>query len=143
MPQSDDATDLHARLVVEDADRAIAYYETTLGAELLERFTESDGRVVHARLGIGGGEISMAEQVPDWGLLGPGALGGSAVLLHLTVADCDAVGDRMVAQGGEVVIPIADRPYGKREGRIRDPFGHLWILSTHLFDLPENFGTLP
>ncbi len=143
MTPSNDATDLHPRLVVEDADRAVAYYETALGARLLERFTDGDGRVVHARLGIGGGEISLAEQVPAWGLLGPGALGGSAVLLHLTVANCDAVGDRMTEHGGEVVIPIADRPYGKREGRIRDPFGHLWIVSTHLFDLPDKFGTLP
>ena len=143
MTPSNDATDLHPRLVVEDADRAIAYYETALGARLLERFTDGDGRVVHARLGIGGGEVSMAEQVPDWGLLGPRALGGSAVLLHLTVADCDAVGGRMTEHGGEVVIPIADRPYGKREGRIRDPFGHLWIVSTHLFDQPDRFGTLP
>lgn len=143
MTQSNDATELHARLVVQDADRAIAYYETTLGAELLERFTDNDGRVVHARLGIGNGQISMAEQVRDWGLLGPGALGGSAVLLHLTVGNCDAVGARMTEHDGEVVIPIADRPYGKREGRIRDPFGHLWIVSTHLFDLPDKFGTLP
>jgi PhnB protein len=29
----------------------------------------------------------------------------------------------------EVVIPIQDRFYGKREGRVRDPFGHLWVLS--------------
>ena len=27
-------------------------------------------------------------------------------------------------------MEIKDRPYGKREGRIRDPFGHLWVLST-------------
>ena len=143
MTQTDHATELHPRLVVEDADQAIAYYQTTLGAELLERFTDGDGRVVHARLGIGDGEISMAEQVRDWGLAGPRALGGSAVLIHLTVANCDAVGARMTEHGGEVVIPIADRPYGKREGRIRDPFGHLWIVSTHLFDLPDSFGTLP
>ena len=36
---------------------------------------------------------------------------------------------RAIAEKAEVVVPIKDRPYGKREGRIRDPFGHLWILS--------------
>jgi PhnB protein len=35
----------------------------------------------------------------------------------------------MVARGAEVVVPIADRPYAKREGSVRDPFGHLSILS--------------
>jgi PhnB protein len=36
---------------------------------------------------------------------------------------------RVVEHGGTVIIPIEDRVYGKREGRVRDPFGHLWILS--------------
>ena len=64
---------------------------------------------------------------------------GAATVKDLSTGD---TGARMTEHGGEVVIPIADRPYGKREGRIRDPFGHLWIVSTHLFDLPEKFGTL-
>jgi uncharacterized glyoxalase superfamily protein PhnB len=56
-------------------------------------------------------------------------IGGSPVLIHLTLADPDAACARMVELGGEVIIPIKDRPYGKREGRVRDPFGHLWVLS--------------
>jgi len=39
------------------------------------------------------------------------------------------VAEKMVAEKADVVVPNKDRPYGKREGRIRDPFGHLWILS--------------
>jgi uncharacterized glyoxalase superfamily protein PhnB len=35
----------------------------------------------------------------------------------------------MVAHGSEVLVPIEDRPYGRCEGRVRDPFGHLWIPS--------------
>jgi uncharacterized glyoxalase superfamily protein PhnB len=35
----------------------------------------------------------------------------------------------MIVEKAEVVVPIKDRPYGKREGCIRDPFGHFWILS--------------
>ncbi len=38
----------------------------------------------------------------------------------------------MIKHDAEVIIPIQDRPYGKREGRFRDPFGHLWILSQEL-----------
>ena len=57
------------------------------------------------------------------------SLGGSPVLMQLELEDCDMVAGKMVAEKAEVVIPFKDRPYGKREGRIRDPFGHLWILS--------------
>lgn len=38
----------------------------------------------------------------------------------------------MVADGGTVIIPIEDRLYGKREGRVRDPLGHLWVVSQDL-----------
>lgn len=59
----------------------------------------------------------------------PAEIGGSPVLLTLTVADPDDISTRMIRAGSEIVVPIKDRPYGKREGRVRDPFGHLWILS--------------
>jgi PhnB protein len=57
------------------------------------------------------------------------SLGGSPVLVQLELEGCDIVGEKMVAEKAKVVIPIKDRPYGKSEGRIRGPFGHLWILS--------------
>jgi uncharacterized glyoxalase superfamily protein PhnB len=65
------------------------------------------------------------------------ATGGSPVLLRLTVTDARQVRNRMLRAGGEEVVAVDDRPYGRCEGRIRDPFGHLWILShvtEHLSD---------
>jgi uncharacterized glyoxalase superfamily protein PhnB len=50
-------------------------------------------------------------------------------LIQLELEDCDMVAEKMVAEKAEVIIPIKDRPYGKREVRIRNPFGQLWILS--------------
>ncbi len=41
----------------------------------------------------------------------------------------DEITMAMTDLGGEVVIEIEDRPPGKREGRVRDPFGNVWILS--------------
>jgi len=41
----------------------------------------------------------------------------------------------MVERGASIVIEITDRPYGKREGRVRDPFGHLWVLTTTIEQL--------
>ena len=32
-------------------------------------------------------------------------------------------------------VPIADRPWGKREGRVQDPFGHLWVFSKQIEDV--------
>jgi PhnB protein len=34
-----------------------------------------------------------------------------------------------------VIYPLADQFYGDRGGRVRDPFGHQWMLSTHIEDV--------
>ena len=129
MTQDTFAPTLEPRLIVHDADAAISFYENALGARCLERFTDSSGRVVHAALEIGTSRFTMAEEVVEWGLVAPDKPTGASVLLHLTLPDPDDVATKMVRLGGEVVIAIEDRPYGKREGRVRDPFGHAWILS--------------
>jgi len=120
---------LHPRLVVADPDQALEYYRQALDAKIIERFTDNRGRVVHAAFSVCDSFVSIAQSVPDWGLLDPLSLQGSPCLLHLTVEDPDKLSKRMVKFGGKVVIEVADRPYGKREGRIADPDGHLWILS--------------
>lgn len=129
MPAAITPTEAFPRLIVRGADAAIEFYQNALGAELMERFTEPDGLVGYARLTLGDFSLALSEEVPDWGWLSPMSLGGSPILIQLELEDCDMVVEKMLAEKAEIVIPIKDRPYGKREGRIRDPFGHLWILS--------------
>ncbi|WP_368857781.1 VOC family protein [Nonomuraea sp. MG754425] len=74
----------------------------------------------------------VSPAVPSWGWLSPGDLGGSAVLLEIEVDAPDTAGERIIAHGAEVVVPIENRPFGKRSGRVRDPFGHLWIITGEL-----------
>lgn len=124
---------LSPRLIVPDPDRASAFYQVALGAEqVFSAPRGDDGRpgVVDHR--VGGSSFRVSPAVSSWGWLSPDDLGGSAVLLEVEVDDPDAVGERMVAHGAEVVVPIENRPYGKRSGRIRDPFGHLWIITGEL-----------
>ena len=122
-------------LIVKDAAAAIAFYERAFGAKETMRLAEPSGRIGHAEISIGGATIMIADEYPEMGFRGPQALGGSPVTLVLHVTDVDAVADRAVAAGAAVVIPVKDQFYGERSGRIRDPFGHLWILSTHVEDV--------
>lgn len=133
-------TKLSPRLVVDDAVAAIAFYTSALGAVETLRFAEPSGRIVQAELSIGNDEIALTESDGNWNL-SPLALGGSALLLTLSVTDADAVGQAMVNHGASVIIPIDDRYYGRREGRIQDPSGHLWIVSQDLDYLTGNAGT--
>jgi PhnB protein len=128
-PNHEIETEIFPRLVIERVDEAIAFYQGVFLATLLDRFVDANGVVVHAAVQIGKSIVTMAEEMKAWKLLGPRSIGGSPVLLYLTLPDPDAACSRMLERGSEIIIPIEDRPYGKREGRVRDPFGHLWVLS--------------
>ncbi len=58
--------------------------------------------------------------------------------IHLNVEDADAVFQQAVAAGATVKMPLADMFWGDRYGKLVDPFGHEWSLSTHKEDVsPE------
>ncbi|MFE9788881.1 VOC family protein [Nocardia salmonicida] len=120
------------KLLVSDAQAAITYYTEALGAEVSLRVADDNGVVNHAELTLGMVVFALAQRIEEWGWSDPRSLGGSPVLLELTVADPDAVAHRMVHYGAELVIPVENRPYGKRQGRVEDPFGHLWVVSGDL-----------
>lgn len=119
-------TELYPRLVVDGADAAIAFYRAALGAELLERYTDPDGRVVHAMLAAGPARWAVKDA--DGDDTGPRD-GAAGVILALYVADADAVAARMVEGGATEVFPVDDHPYGERGGRLADPWGHLWMVA--------------
>jgi uncharacterized glyoxalase superfamily protein PhnB len=126
---------LTPRLVVDRPDEAIAFYQTAFGARLIERFADPHGAVVHAALDLGGPILALTQADPVSHNHAAPALGGSPVILTLEVDDVDAVVAAFLEAGGETVFPLDDRFYGKRDGRFRDPFGHLWMLATPIEDL--------
>lgn len=121
---------LTPRIVVAGADRAIDFYRSVFDAELIERFADPSGHVIHAALKIRDAVIALTEERAEWHNHAPPSLSGSPVILNLVVDDVDAVTARMVEAGAEEVFAVNDQFYGHREGRFRDPFGHLWIITT-------------
>lgn len=121
------------RLVVADPDAAATFYRTALDAEIGPRFEMPDGTVTNIDITIGPAQFSLTSEVKAWGLMSPQT--ASPVLLRLTVPDARHVRDRMVNAGAQELVPVEDRPYGRCEGRVQDPFGHLWIVSHITEDL--------
>ena len=115
---------LSAVLTVPDAAVAVAFYARAFGAT--ERFRLTDpagGRIAHVELHLGGGLLMLAE-----GPVPPPAAGVPQVRLCLHVADVDAVMRAAQAAGALVQRPPKDEFYGHRCGRLRDPFGHEWMV---------------
>src|ERR1700685_393827 len=123
-------------LVVDGAARAIEFYRTAFGATARTRMTGPGGKIVHAEVAIGDSVVMVVDAFPEWGDFGPTSAFRSPIRLALYVDDVDAVVKRAVAAGAKVLIPVADQFYGDRSGRLSDPFGHLWIVATHVEDVP-------
>jgi PhnB protein len=121
-------------LAFPDAPAAIAFYVRAFGATEVMRLTMPDGSIGHAEIDIAGGRVMLAAENPQFNA-SPGTLGGTSVVLQVYVPDVDAFVERAVAAGATLVIPVADQFYGDRSGRLRDPFGYLWIVATHKEDV--------
>jgi uncharacterized glyoxalase superfamily protein PhnB len=119
-------------LICAGAAEALDFYVRAFGAEELSRMPGPDGQIMHASLRIGDSVIMLNDENPEWGALGPKALKGSPVTIHLYVDDADAFFERAVAAGAKVTMPLDDMFWGDRYGKMEDPFGHQWSVGTQI-----------
>ena len=123
-------------LVCDGAARAIEFYEKAFGASSSGAMKGPDGRVMHAQIRIGDSHVMLVDEYPEQGMLGPRALKGTPVTMHLYVDDADRWFERAIAEGAKTVMPLADMFWGDRYGLLEDPFGHRWSIATHQRDVP-------
>ncbi len=127
-----------AGLIVKGGKKAIEYYKTAFGAQVLSVMNGPDGQsVMHAELKIGDTKIYVGDENPDMGAVSPQTLGGSPVSLNIYTEDCDAMFKRAIAAGATVKMPLENMFWGDRYGKITDPFGHHWGIATHIEDVSE------
>lgn len=117
-------------LVCRDAASAIDFYARAFGATERFRMTDpGDGRLGHAELDFGTTPMMLSDEYPDFGAISPDTLGGTAVTLHLAVADVDAATARAAAAGATILRQPATQSFGERVAALVDPYGHRWLLS--------------
>ncbi len=116
------------KLPVPMADEAIAWYTEAFEARLLDRYTHGD-QVVYASIEVFGGAVGLK----DGDEFDP-APTERGVLVEVDTDDPDRFEQAAIRLGGTSVFPVADQPYGARGGRVRDPFGHEWLLQTPMKD---------
>jgi len=125
-------------LRVRDSNAAIAFYTQAFGAVERMRLVEPSGRVGHAELEIGPAVLMLSDAFPEYGLHAPTEGQDAGCSIHLHVDDADAMAERMVAAGATLLMPPTDQFYGERSCRLRDPFGHMWLIGHSIEDVtPE------
>lgn len=117
---------------------AIDYYKKVFNAELLfppYPFPESD-RVMHAMIKVGNTNLMMGDTYP--GCSEKGAEEGTTVGFFVYVDDCDALFNKAVEEGCVVVDEMMDAFWGDRMGKVKDPFGHMWSIASHKWNLSDD-----
>jgi uncharacterized glyoxalase superfamily protein PhnB len=125
---------LTPHLVCNGAGKAIDFYKAAFNAEELARLPGPDGKLMHGMVRIGDSMLMLVDEMPAYGALGPKALKGSPVTIHLYVENADAAIAQAVSAGAKVTMPAADMFWGDRYGKIEDPFGHHWSIAHHQRD---------
>lgn len=116
-------------LLYEDAARALDFLSRAFGFEETMRITTPDGRVQHAEMRFGWGEIHLG---PPGRPSSPRTYGGTTVLLYVHVDDVDAHRARSRAAGVQISDEPQDQEYGERRYQCRDPEGHTWYFAKAL-----------
>jgi PhnB protein len=125
-------------LIVKGAAEAIEFYKHVFGATEMLRMADAHGRIGHAEIKIGDSVVMLADEHPQMGYRSPSSLGGSSVSILLYLEEVDAVFARAITAGATAQREVSDQFYGDRTGTLKDPFGHVWTVATHVEDVaPE------
>jgi PhnB protein len=124
--------ELYPFLAVQDVAGAVDFYARAFDAvEEEERLIAPDGRQV-AVVQIAGQHLGIAIEAPELGTPSPETAGATTVRRSLHVDNPDAAYAQAVAAGATEMFPVTDQPYGMRQGRVVDPFGHHWLIGKRL-----------
>lgn len=120
-------------LVINGAADAIRFYTDAFGADEYFRLDDESGRIVHAEISVQGSALMLGDGDGDGdGAFNAPGTAGTSVILHVYVADVDALTEQAVNAGAALLEPPTDMSYGARQAMLRDPYGHVWIFLTTL-----------
>ncbi|MFJ6405698.1 VOC family protein [Streptomyces hydrogenans] len=114
-------------VVTDDTGALLDFVAAVFGGEELARVPVEDGTVGHGEIRVGDTVVLAFDRRPDWPAM--------PSLLRIYVPDADAAMAAAVLHGAEVVTEVADSAWGDRGGRVRDPFGNIWWVTSRVEDV--------
>jgi len=121
-------TSFAPQLYIKNGITDISFYEKAFGAVELRRITNKDGSIHVAELSINGAIFQLHEEKIKAGQFNPELHNGITTLIGLFVPDVDAVMNSAIAAGAKLTSPAQSYDYGYRQGKLQDPFGHIWMI---------------
>jgi len=136
MPQAQTPHAVTPWIISRDSAAVISFLSRAFGAVEKEgsRMVGEDGAIAHVEVTIGDSDLMLFDAKPDWP--------ETPAFLRVYLPDADAALRRAVAAGASVVTEMRDLAFGDRVGRVRDPWGNIWWIQTHVRDAsPEEMNS--
>lgn len=116
-------------LVVEDAEKLIEFIQTIFDGKLVFKMSNDDGKIGHAEMKIGDSHLMLADASDEWE--------ATKTLLHLYVENVDEIYRKALDANAVSIKEPADQPYGDRNAAVKDSFGNIWGIATHVENVSE------
>ncbi|MFD7070577.1 VOC family protein [Streptomyces sp. NPDC059913] len=117
-------------VVTDDTGAFLDFVAQAFDGEVLGRVATEDGLIGHGEIRVGDTVVLAFDRRADWPTM--------PSLLRVFVTDADQAFARAVEAGGQVVTALADNAFGQRGGRVKDPFGNIWWVVSHVEDVAED-----
>ena len=119
---------IHPVLRYEDAHAAIDFLEAAFGGQRVQVHENDDGAVVHAELRLAGEVVLISSTGAGNPVFDQGA--GRSVV-YVALDDVDALHQRALEAGADILMAPTDQDYGSRDFAARDPEGNIWSFGTY------------
>ena len=116
-------------VVTADTGAFLDFVSDVFDGEELARVSTEDGSIGHGEIRVGDTVVLAFDRRPEWPAM--------PSLLRVFVPNADEAFAKSLAAGAEVVTELGDSAFGQRGGRIKDPFGNIWWVTSHVEDVPE------
>jgi uncharacterized glyoxalase superfamily protein PhnB len=117
-------------VIVKGAVGFIDFMKEAFGAVEMTRVADESGAIGHAEVRIGDSVVMLFDSKEGWP--------ETPAFLRLYIEDVDSWYQRALKARATTVTKPTNMPWGDRSCRVRDPFGNLWWIMSHIEEVsPE------
>jgi PhnB protein len=116
-------------VVVENATRFMEFTEKAFNGKTTFVMKQDDQKVMHATVQIGDSIIMICDAMEN--------APAQPVVLYLYVEDADQLFKKATQQNATVLFEMENQFYGDRVGAVKDEWGNVWWIGTHVEDVDE------
>ncbi|AKU15400.1 VOC family protein [Luteipulveratus mongoliensis] len=126
--QPDGYTTVAPWVVTDDTGTWLDFVSAAFDGKEQGRVPMDDGSIGHAEIRVGDTVVLAFDRREGWPVM--------PSLLRIWVDDADETMRNAVEAGATIVTESLDQAFGQRGGRVRDPFGNIWWVSSQVEEVP-------